>query len=86
MSEVDAPASPDISGLSFEDALKKLEGIVERLEAGNVPLEESIEIYTQGDALRKHCESLLKSAEAKVEKIVVGKNGNAEATEPLDVD
>lgn len=85
-SELSSTKAPDLSGLSFEQALKKLEGIVERLEAGNVPLEESIEIYTEGDALRKHCEGLLKSAEAKVEKIVVGKNGEAEATEPLDVD
>ena len=85
MSASKVPTPAELSDLSFEDALKKLEEIVERLEAGNVPLEESIEIYTKGDALRKHCESLLKSAEAKVEKIVVGKNGEAEGTEPLDV-
>jgi exodeoxyribonuclease VII small subunit len=80
-----APTPEDIAELSFEDALKMLEEIVEQLEGGNVPLERSIEMYTRGDALRKHCEGLLKSAEAKVEKIVV-KDGEAEDTEPLDVE
>jgi len=79
-----APIPEDIAELSFEEALKKLEEIVEQLEGGNVPLEKSIEMYTRGDALRSHCESLLKSAEAKVEKIVV-KDGEAADTEPLDV-
>lgn len=87
MTASDAPTLPaDISGLSFEQALAALEKIVERLESGNVPLEESIAIYERGDALRKHCETLLKTAEAKVEKIVVGRNGQVAGTEPLDVD
>ncbi|MEJ8571673.1 exodeoxyribonuclease VII small subunit [Microbaculum marinum] len=77
---------PDIAGLSFEDALKKLEQIVEQLEGGDVPLETSIEMYTRGEALKNHCEKLLKSAEARVERIVVGADGTAAATEPLDVD
>ncbi len=77
-------AGPDLAELSFEDALDKLETIVRQLEDGNVPLEKSIEMYTRGDALRQHCESLLKSAEAKVEKIIVDKTGGAGGTEPLD--
>lgn len=77
-------AGPDLAELSFEDALDKLETIVRQLEDGNVPLEKSIEMYTRGDALRQHCESLLKSAEAKVEKIIVDKTGAAGGTEPLD--
>jgi exodeoxyribonuclease VII small subunit len=85
MTASEAPLPDDIAQFSFEAALKKLEEIVEQLEGGNVPLEKSIEMYTRGDALRKHCEGLLKSAEAKVEKIVV-KNGEAAAAEPLDVD
>ena len=80
----DGATAPDLSGLSFEDALDKLESIVRQLEDGNVPLEKSIEMYTRGDALRQHCESLLKSAEAKVEKIIVDKTGGAGGTEPLD--
>ena len=74
----------DVGAMSFEQALKELEGIVARLEQGSVPLEESISIYERGDALRKHCDGLLKAAEAKVEKIRVAGDGSAAATEPLD--
>jgi exodeoxyribonuclease VII small subunit len=80
----DKPA--DIETLSFEQALAELEGIVKRLEEGNVPLEESIDIYARGDALRKHCEALLKRAESKVEKIALDAAGKATGTEPLDVE
>ena len=76
----------DVSTLSFEQALKELEGIVARLEQGSVPLEESISIYERGDALRKHCDGLLKAAEAKVEKIRLSAEGVAAGVEPLDVD
>ena len=75
----------DVSGLTFEQALKELEGIVARLEQGSVPLEESIAIYERGDALRNHCDKLLKAAEAKVEKIRLGADGKPAGTEPLDV-
>ncbi|MEP1931628.1 MAG: exodeoxyribonuclease VII small subunit [Roseibium sp.] len=77
-------AANDISALSFEEALKQLETIVRELEQGNVPLERSIEMYERGDALRKHCDTLLKSAEAKVEKIQLGQNGEAAGTTDLD--
>jgi len=77
-------AANDIAGLSFEEALKQLETIVRELEQGNVPLERSIDMYERGDALRKHCDALLKSAEAKVEKIQLGKNGEPGGTEALD--
>lgn len=76
----------DIKSLSFETALKELEGIVSRLEQGSVPLEESIAIYERGDALRAHCDGLLRAAEAKVEKIRLAQNGTAAGVEPLDVE
>ncbi len=76
----------DVSTLTFEQALKELEGIVARLEQGSVPLEESIAIYERGDALRTHCDRLLKAAEAKVEKIRLGADGEPRGTEPLDVE
>ncbi len=81
-----APKPADVSSLSFEQALKELEGIVTRLEQGSVPLEESIAIYERGDALRAHCDKLLKAAEAKVEKIRLSADGKATGTEPLDVE
>jgi len=77
-------AASDIKSLSFEEALKQLETIVRELEQGNVPLERSIEMYERGDALRKHCDTLLKSAEAKVEKIQLDQNGAAGGTTELD--
>ena len=67
--------APDIATMSFEDALTALERIVDRLEAGDVPLEDSIRIYERGAALKAHCEQQLKAAELKVEKIVLGPEG-----------
>lgn len=70
-----------IENLSFEDALKELEMIVEQLERGDVALEESIRIYERGAALKAHCLSKLKNAKLKVEQIVLNQNGDAEAKE-----
>ena len=64
----------------------ELEEIVAKLEKGDVELEESIAIYERGEALRNHCDALLKKAEAKVEKITLGADGKPAGTEPLDVD
>ena len=74
----------DIGEMSFERALKELEAIVGRLERGDVELEESITIYERGEALRNHCDRLLKQAEAKVEKLTVGQNGEPTGRQPLD--
>jgi exodeoxyribonuclease VII small subunit len=74
---------PDVKEMSFERALKELEGIVSRLERGDVELEESISIYERGEALRDHCDRLLKVAEAKVEKLTFGADGQPQGTEPL---
>jgi exodeoxyribonuclease VII small subunit len=73
-----------IEELSFEAALKELEGIVTRLEQGKVDLEDSIVLYERGQALKSHCEKKLKSAESRLEKIVHGTNG-AIGTEPVDL-
>jgi exodeoxyribonuclease VII small subunit len=75
------PAALD--SLSFEDALGELETIVRGLEKGDTPLEQSITAYERGMALKNHCETKLAEAQAKIEKITLGKNGNI-ATEPLD--
>ena len=84
---MDSPESvPDLANIPFEKALAELEEIVRRLERGDVPLEDSIAIYERGEALKKHCETLLKRAEARIEKITLGPNGQASGTVPLDVD
>jgi len=74
----------DIQEMTFERALKELEAIVGRLERGDVELEESIAIYERGEALRDHCDQLLRQAEAKVEKLTVGPDGRPRGVEPLD--
>ena len=73
----------DIASLSFEQALAELEAIVQKLESGQAPLEESIALYERGARLKAHCEEKLRAAQLRVEKIVVGPQG-AERTEPAD--
>ena len=78
------PLSPDISSLSFEQALEQLEKIVSELESGQAPLERSIEIYERGAALKAHCEARLAAARLRVEKIGGGPQGEAVRAEPAD--
>ena len=75
----------DVKKLSFEHAIEELESIVKRLEDGNVPLEESVQIYERGEALKRRCEELLRQAEARVEKITTDASGQASAVEPLEL-
>ncbi|ASY55547.1 MULTISPECIES: exodeoxyribonuclease VII small subunit [Sinorhizobium] len=76
----------DVSALSFEQAVEELERIVSALERGDVALDKSIEIYERGEALKKHCETLLKAAEDRIEKIRLDRNGKPQAVEPLDAE
>jgi exodeoxyribonuclease VII small subunit len=75
----------DVPQLTFEKALAELETIVQRLERGDVALEESVAIYERGEALKRRCEELLRQAEARVEKITLDSSGKPTGTEPLDV-
>lgn len=74
----------DIAALSFEDALRALEDIIRRLESGDAPLDESIELYARGDALRSHCQKRLDAAQARIEAIVAGPDGAATGLRPFD--
>ena len=73
----------DIAALPFERALAELEEIVGQLERGSVPLEESIKIYERGEALKKHCEALLRNAEMRIEKITLSPDGTPTGTERM---
>ncbi|MBV8777524.1 MAG: exodeoxyribonuclease VII small subunit [Alphaproteobacteria bacterium] len=70
------PALPeDIAAMSFEDALAELEGIVRRLEGGQVKLDDAIQSYERGAQLKRHCEKKLNEAQQRVDRIVVGPDG-----------
>jgi len=75
---------PTISDLSFEDALKRLEAIVHRLESGEASLDESITLYAEGDQLRSQCEKRLQDAQARIEKISLGPDGTPRGTQAFD--
>ena len=70
--------------LSFEDALKRLEEIVRTLERGEAPLDQSIELYQEGDRLRRHCEARLKAAQERIEQIAFGADGRPAGVTPFD--
>jgi len=74
----------DIKAMPYEKAMAELEQIVQKLEGGAVSLEESIAIYERGEALKTRCETLLKSAEARIEKILAGPDGKAKGAEAFD--
>jgi exodeoxyribonuclease VII small subunit len=80
----DQPQS--IDELSFEAALKRLEEIVRKLESGDATLDESIELYGEGDRLKRQCEARLQAAQARIEKIQFGRDGAPAGTAPFDGD
>lgn len=63
-----------IKNLSFEEALQRLEEVVEQLENGDIPLEQSIELYQEGVLLARHCDQKLKQVQQKIE-ILIEKDG-----------
>ena len=77
-------AAEGVGSLPFEKALAELEEIVRQLEGGRVPLEDSIAIFERGELLKRHCEGLLKQAEARIDRITLGPDGRATGTAPLD--
>ncbi len=74
----------DIEEMSFEAALQELEKIVEKLDSGNVNLDQSIDIYTRGSHLKQHCEAKLRSAQERVDKIVY--QNNTLSAQPANVE
>ena len=64
-----------VAELSFEEAMRELEGVVSQLERGDVALEESIRLYQRGADLKKRCEAKLKEAEEKVAAITLDGDG-----------
>ena len=79
-------SNPAIETMSFEQAMAELDAVVAKLESGAAPLEQSIDLYTRGTALKARCEALLKDAQAKIEKITLEDQGNAGGTAPFDAE
>jgi len=71
----DQSSAAALDGLSFEDALRELEMIVQKLERGDVPLDDSIALYARGEVLRAQCQKRLADAEARIEKLTVDAAG-----------
>lgn len=71
--------------LKFEDALKKLEGIVEGLEQGKISLEDSLKKYEEGIKFAKFCTEKLEEAERKIEIISKDKSGKLKK-EPFKIE
>lgn len=61
-------AFPDIADLRYEDAREELIGIVAKLEAGQAPLEDSMNLWRRGEALAAHCSRWLDGAQAEIER------------------
>lgn len=71
--------------LTFEQSLTELESVVERLELGDMQLEESLELFERGVSLIRDCRTRLTSAERKIEELTESMNGDLEAVE-MDID
>lgn len=67
----------NINDMEFEEAMGELDRIVKNLEAGNVPLKESLRLYERGTLLKRHCDSILESAQLRINQIAAEKDGNA---------
>jgi len=74
--------SPD--KMSFEDALKELEQIVERLERGEVSLDDAVSAYERGALLKQQCQQRLDEARLKVEQIRSSKSSGSSVPEGLE--
>ncbi|WP_299814645.1 exodeoxyribonuclease VII small subunit [uncultured Jannaschia sp.] len=79
-----ADAPDDVNTMSFEQAIAELERVVNQLDRGDVPLDESIKLYERGAALKARCDAKLKDAEEKVEQITLDAGGNPTGAGPAD--
>ena len=62
----------DIQSLSFEEAFEELETLVQQLEEGKLPLEETIRLFERGSLLAQHCQALLDKADLRVQQLTEG--------------
>lgn len=70
---------PPVESLSFENALLELETIVRQLEEGRIPLEQAVQVYTRGAALKTRCDQLLREATLKIQEVLSQEDGTLTA-------
>ncbi|HEM46421.1 MAG TPA: exodeoxyribonuclease VII small subunit [Alphaproteobacteria bacterium] len=80
----DAKIPDDIKAMKFEDALAELEKIVQKLEQGQVKLDEAIDAYERGAALKRHCEARLAEAQTRIDRIT--RTAEGVSADPADLD
>lgn len=73
-----------VAEMSFEAAMAELEQVVNKLERGDVALEDSIKLYERGADLKARCEAKLKEAEEKVAAITLDANGAPNGLKPVE--
>jgi len=74
-----------MTDIKFEDALQRLEQIVDQLEGGDLPLEESLKVFEEGVALARRCGKYLEEAEKRIEVLTKDESGLLKA-EPFEWD
>ncbi|MGR3638943.1 exodeoxyribonuclease VII small subunit [Alterinioella nitratireducens] len=73
-----------IDEMSFEEAIRELEQVVNALDKGDVALEDSISLYERGAKLKARCEAKLKEAEEKVAQITLDADGQPNGAKPVE--
>jgi exodeoxyribonuclease VII small subunit len=87
MNDTQGQAPANLAEISFEDALRELEGIVTSLERGDVSLDDAITAFERGTALKAHCQARLEEARMKVEQIRLPVDGSPPVeSAPFSVD
>jgi exodeoxyribonuclease VII small subunit len=71
---------------TFEEQLAQLEVVVEKLELGGLPLEESVQLFEDGVRLSQACKERLANAESRIQKLAMPEGGGAVRFEDLDAD
>ncbi len=79
MSKTEPPLPPEVAKMSFEEAMVELEKLVRKLEDGSAKLDDAIGAYERGALLKRHLESKLREAEARIQKIAVSETGELSA-------
>lgn len=83
--DTQTPIPADIAALSFEDALAELETLVKKLEDGKARLDDAIGAYERGALLKRHCETKLREAAARIEQISTNTAKNGESVDPAQL-